>query len=148
MEELPNHIGWQLWQASRLWMDMFVDRLRAGGYESITFAQANVLGHLDREHGVRQTVIAERAGLTKQAVGQFIDELEASGLVERVSDPEDGRARLISYTRKGHQFLIVADRIKTEIEAEYGTALGGGDLDQLKTILARLVEAGPGGHKA
>ena len=82
-------------------MDAFVEGLRENGYSGITFAQANVLGYLDRDRGVRQTLIAERAGLTKQAVGQFVDELVKAGLVERFPDPEDGRARLIRYTQHG-----------------------------------------------
>ncbi|MDA0240420.1 MAG: MarR family transcriptional regulator [Proteobacteria bacterium] len=129
-------------------MDAFVEGLRENGYSGITFAQANVLGYLDRDRGVRQTLIAERAGLTKQAVGQFVDELVKAGLVERFPDPEDGRARLIRYTQHGRDFLTVADRIKEKIENSYGDALGGGELDQLKSLLARLVDPDPGGHKA
>lgn len=129
-------------------MDAFVDGLRASGYPGITFAQANVLGHLDRERGVRQTLIADRAGLTKQAVGQFVDELVKAGLVERIADPDDGRARLISYTDHGRNFLTVADRIKGEIENQYGDGLGGNELDHLKSLLARLVDPDPGRHKA
>jgi len=138
--DLPNHIGWQLWQASRDWTETFVSRLQAAGYPEITFALANVLGHLERDHGVRQTLIAARAGLTKQAVGQFIEELERLGLIERVPDPEDGRARLVRYTKKGRQFLDTADQIKSEIETAYDRRLGKQQLAHLKSLLGGLTE--------
>ena len=138
--DLPNHIGWQLWQASRNWTETFVSRLQHAGYPEITFALANVLGHLDRDNGVRQTDIAERVGLTKQAVGQFIDELEKLGLIERIPDPDDGRARLVGYTSRGQKFLKTADKIKAAIEEEYAQNLGAQNLVKLKNLLNGLTE--------
>ena len=54
----------------------------------------HVLRHLDRE-GTRASVIAERAGLTRQAITMIVDELEEAGVVRREPDPEDGRAKRI-----------------------------------------------------
>lgn len=137
---LPDHIGWSLWLASRRWTETFVVRLQASGYPEMTFALANILGHLDRKTGVRQTEIAERAGLTKQAVGQFMEELVLAELVERFPDPEDGRARLVRYTAQGRKFLKAADRIKTEIEAEYSAVIGKQNLALLKKLVGQLAE--------
>ena len=136
--DLPHHIGWQLWQASRNWTAIFVARLQEAGFPGITFALANVLGHLDRSTGVRQIQLAERAGLTKQAVGQFLDELEKLALIERVSDPEDGRAHLVRYTRRGQKFLKAADKIKAEIEVEYAEKIGKRNLAKLKKLIDGL----------
>ena len=139
---LPNHIGWQLWQASRKWTETFVSRLQVSGYPEITFALANVLGNLDRRAGVRQTLIAERCGLTKQAVGQFLANLENAELVERISDPEDGRAQLVRYTTRGEKFLEIADRIKKEIESEYAEVIGQRNMTLLKQMTAQLAARG------
>jgi len=138
MTDLPNHIGWLLWQANRSWTEAFVSRLRENGYPDITLAQTNVLGHLDRETGVRQTDIALQAGLTKQAVGQFLDELESAGLVERKPDPDDGRARLVFYTAQGQAFLKTADHIKSDIEKTYQDAMGASGLKNLKALLGTI----------
>jgi DNA-binding MarR family transcriptional regulator len=137
-KELPNHIGWQLWQASRSWTESFVMRLQTAGYPGITFALANVLGHLSRDKAIRQTQIADRAGLTKQAIGQFLEELEKLNLIERVPDPADGRARLVQYTDNGRQFLNIADQIKSEIEDEYEAKLGSQKLKDLKKLIDAL----------
>ncbi len=135
---LPNHIGWYLWQASRNWTETFVSRLQRSGYPKITFALANVLGHLDRNVGVQQTQIADRAGLTKQAVGQFLEELDKLGLIERISNPDDRRARLVRYTAQGKKFLTVADQIKSEIEAEYAAKIGANNLQKLNDLIFKL----------
>ncbi|MBA2367129.1 MAG: MarR family transcriptional regulator [Actinobacteria bacterium] len=38
-------------------------------------------------------MLAERASVTKQAIGEVVSDLEGKGLVHRVPDPEDGRAK-------------------------------------------------------
>jgi DNA-binding MarR family transcriptional regulator len=137
-KELPNHIGWQLWQASRNWTETFVMRLQAAGYPGVTLALANVLGHLSRDKAVRQTQIADRAGLTKQAIGQFLEELEKLNLIERIPDPADGRARLVQYSNSGRKFLNIADQIKSEIEDEYEAKIGPQNLEDLKKLIDAL----------
>ena len=58
-----------------------------------------VFGFIDLDHGSRLTDLADRSGLTKQAVGEAVAELERKGYVERVPDPLDGRAKIIKLTR-------------------------------------------------
>ena len=71
----------------------------------------HVLRHLDRD-GTRASVIAERAGLTRQAITQIVDELEEAGVVRREPDPEDGRAKRVVYTAAGRRgFDASRDRI-------------------------------------
>ena len=54
-----------------------------------------------RSEGSRLTELAERAGVTRQSMGEMIDVLEQRGYVERVPDPSDGRAILIRRTQRG-----------------------------------------------
>ena len=51
--------------------------------------------------GARPTTLAQRAGITKQAISQLIRDLEARGYVEQVSDPSDTRAKLARLTQRG-----------------------------------------------
>jgi DNA-binding MarR family transcriptional regulator len=90
----------------------------------------HVLRHLDLD-GTRASVIAERAGLTRQAVTQIVDELEAAGVVAREPDPEDGRAKRIVYTDEGRaafgesraRIAAIADRWRAELGDEAFAAL-------------------------
>ena len=59
-------------------------------------AHTALFPHIDLS-GTRQTALARRMGVSKQAVGQLVSELEQMGALERVPDPSDGRARLVRF---------------------------------------------------
>jgi DNA-binding MarR family transcriptional regulator len=69
----------------------------------ITLTQALIIGQLDVEssHRLNQTDVANRVGLRKAAIGTSIDALVVRGYVDRLSDPADGRAKLLSLTPAG-----------------------------------------------
>src|SRR3954454_3150865 len=75
-------------------------RLHAAGYTELRPGHACVFGGITPE-GDRLTALAARAALTKQAVGEVVSDLEKLGYVERVADPDDGRAKIIRLTRRG-----------------------------------------------
>jgi len=83
-------------------------------------------------------VLAERSGLSKQAVQQLVDDLVAAGILVRVPDPADKRARIVRYTPAGQAAMADGNRIKLAIEADFAHRLGESELDRLKDILGRL----------
>ena len=94
-------------------------------------------------------MLAERTGLSKQAVQQLVDDLVAAGILVRTPDPADKRARIVRYTDKGLAAMADGNRIKLRIEAEFADQLGARDLARLKEILSKLAESGgpgPGGR--
>lgn len=98
-------------------------RLRAAGYTELRPTHACVFGTIAPE-GNRLTALAERAGMTKQAVGEVVSELQQIGYVERVADPSDGRAKIIKLTERGlaawkHGYSIL-DEIRERWEQRYG----------------------------
>ena len=101
-------------------------RLQEEGFEHIREGHGCVFGFIDIEHGSRLTELAERAGLTKQAVGEAATELERLGYVERVPDPTDGRAKIIKLTDRGMEAVIKGRRIFAEIEREWAEQIGAG----------------------
>ncbi|WP_048648996.1 MarR family winged helix-turn-helix transcriptional regulator [Nitratireductor soli] len=133
----PDHIGWRLWQASRLWQEDFVAAMGAAGHGWMTDARATLLGHIGR-NGTPQSRLIARMGISKQAVQQLVDGLEGEGILCRVPAPNDKRARIIAHTPKGRAALRDADRIKLEIEERYRRALGEEQLSALKAALAWL----------
>jgi DNA-binding MarR family transcriptional regulator len=139
-EALPDHIGWRLWQASRAWQAEFAAAMRAAGHDWFTEARAGLLGHVPRG-GTRQATLIERTAISKQAVQQLLDGLEADGVLERLPDPRDGRGKLVRYTRKGLDALRDGDRIKLEIEQDYNARLGqqrfAALMDALRALDAR-----------
>lgn len=102
-------------------------------------ARAAVLPHLDRT-GTAQAELVRRMGVSKQAVQQLLDQLEADGVIERKPDSDDRRGRIITYGRAGRKFLADADIAKQAIEADYRAKLGEAGLRQLRDALRLLDE--------
>ncbi|MEO8360009.1 MAG: MarR family winged helix-turn-helix transcriptional regulator [Vicinamibacteria bacterium] len=137
---LLTHIGWSLWRASDHWLRAFRARMVGAGYSWFSEARANVIPHIDRA-GTQQAVLAERMGLSKQAIQQFVDGLVADGVVQRTPDPADARARIVTFTPEGLSVLAAANRAKKSIEADYATRLGKARFDQLSKALVELNES-------
>lgn len=137
----PDHIGWLLVRAGQLWRDRFVTAMQAAGYPDFTLSRANLLGSVDRYHGTRMVDIAARLGMTKQAVGQIVDDLAAAGYLAREADAEDGRAKRVVYTERGLAFLRTADRVKGEIEAELVGKVGERTVARLSELLRDAASA-------
>jgi DNA-binding MarR family transcriptional regulator len=112
---------------------------RERGEDGLRPKHGAVIANIDH-HGTRPSVLAERAGMTRPAMGELIDELEAIGYVERVPDPDDRRAKLIKPTRKTLARQRLAKEVNAEIEAAYIQHLGDARYRQLRRALADLVE--------
>ena len=101
-------------------------------------AHTNLLPYLDT-NGTRIVTLAERAGMTKQAAGQLVAELESHGYVARRADPADGRATQVCFTEAGWRYLLDAQEIKRAVEEECRVTLGEPMWRQLNAALHRLL---------
>jgi DNA-binding MarR family transcriptional regulator len=135
----PDHIGWTLHRAAQVWRAEFTDAMVAAGYGWFGQARANILQHIG-PGGLRQGDLVARARLTKQAVQQFVDELERDGILTRVADETDARARRVLLTKAGQAAMQEADRIKARIEADWRRQLGSEDFDRLRALLRRVID--------
>ncbi|MEM6927157.1 MAG: MarR family winged helix-turn-helix transcriptional regulator [Myxococcota bacterium] len=88
--------------------------------------------------GTRPSVLAERLGITPQAVAQLVADLETMGFVERVPDPADGRARLVRFTDLGQQDILDGFIAFERVEAEIAARLDEGELATLRDLVLRL----------
>ncbi len=134
-----KHIGRLLQQASRGFNSRAIAKLRQRGHSGLTLAHTLLLSHLDLE-GTHITVLADRAGITKQSMGQLVLDLEKRGYIERRVDRLDRRATLVLFTSTGWQFLRDAYEIKKEIEAEYQAMIGEEEMEQLRATLRQFLE--------
>lgn len=114
-------------------------RLAERGVGDLDVASRHIFPHL-RPGGTRLTEIAERADLTKQAVGYLVDLLEARGYVERVPDPTDRRAKLVRWTERGLEQDRIAMESFAETERRWAESLGAGEVAKLREVLERVVD--------
>lgn len=87
--------------------------------------------------GSRLTELAQRANMTKQAMGKLVDQCEAWGLVTRQDDPRDARARRIVFTPVGLAWLQAYRQAVAQTEEELRAAVGA----EVATVIAIGLEA-------
>ena len=140
-DAMIDHIGMLLWRAAADWRSRMQEEMVDRGFPWHGEARGEVLAHIGPS-GTSQSVLAERMGMTKQAVQQLVDQLVAERVVKRVPDPEDGRAKRIEFTALGRRDLLERSKVKRAIERRYRKTLGDNRFAQLEKALRMLTEEG------
>lgn len=107
----------------------------AAGYALISQID---LGTTTSRPGVRASDVAQALGLDKSTVSRGLSHLESLGLIERVGDPDDGRARLLRLTETGAARF---GAMRAQRQAEFRAILARwdtADLSDLARLLSRL----------
>ena len=120
----------------------FRQRLAAAGHPTIRPGHGCVFRFIDEE-GSRLTYLAEQSGLTKQAVGEVVAELEGLGYVERAPDPEDRRAKVIKLTDLGADAQKVGREIFAEMERDWAERFGAHRVAAMRELLEEMTAADP-----
>ena len=89
----------------------------------VSAAHIHITRHLALQ-GSRLTDLAQRAGMSKQAMGDLVDQCEAWGLVQREPDPRDTRARLVRFTATGLAWLQAFREAVAQAQAEFHAEVG------------------------
>jgi DNA-binding MarR family transcriptional regulator len=117
-----------------------VNELNAAGFEDLRVPHMAVL-QFPGPDGVRPGMLAERAGMSKQAMNQLLHSLEGLGYIARSDAPGERRARIVHLTKRGHAAYAKIHGILHDIEREWIAELGPKDFAQLKELLSRVWES-------
>jgi DNA-binding MarR family transcriptional regulator len=117
-----------------------INELNAVGFTDLRLPHMAVL-QFPGPDGVRPGTLAERAGMSKQAMNQLLRSLEGIGYIVRSNAPDQGRARIVHFTKRGHAAYSKIHDILRDIEHEWSTELGPKDFAQLKELLSRVWES-------
>ena len=102
----------------------------------VSAAHIHITRHLELQ-GTRLTELAQRAGMSKQAMGDLVDQCEAWGLVTREADPRDARARIVKFTSTGLAWLQAFKDAVAQAEREFRAEVGA----EVATVVAIGLEA-------
>ena len=104
--------------------------------DQVGAAHIHITRHLSTS-GSRLTDLALSAGMTKQAMGDLVNQCEAWGLVTREPDAYDKRARRVVFTESGFLWLEAFRRAVAQAESEFRSAVG----HDVATVVALGLEA-------
>jgi DNA-binding MarR family transcriptional regulator len=79
--------------------------LQEKGYSSLSARHLQVFENLDTE-GVSIISLAQRAGISKQAMSKMVKEVAVEGFVDVATDNRDNRVQLVNVTEKGAGLLV------------------------------------------
>jgi MarR family transcriptional regulator, transcriptional regulator for hemolysin len=128
-----------LLQAGSIWKRMAEKALAEDG---ISASRANLLLLVGRSGGgVRQVQLAESLGLASQSLVRLLDELTASGHIERRDDPDDRRAKTIWLTDGGQELADRVERVITSLRDRVLRNVDDADIEAAYRVLDAIVRA-------
>ena len=104
--------------------------------DQVGAAHIHITRHLPIS-GARLSDIASAAGMTKQAMGDLVNQCEAWNLVQRTPHPIDQRAKLIRFTGDGLAWLAAFERAVAKAQLEFQLDVGA----DVATVTALGLEA-------
>jgi len=114
-----------------------INGLNAAGFKELRLPHMAVL-QFPGPDGVRPGTLAERAGMSKQAMNQLLRSLEGLDYIVRSDAPGEGSARIIRFTKRGRAAYSKVHDILRDIEREWSAELGPTRFAQLKELLCRV----------
>ena len=95
-------------------------------------------------HQLRMQDLAGRVVLSRTRVSRLVDELEHAGLVERIADADDARAKLATITALGRSELRkTAPRYLAAIERNFTSLLTAAEQTAVTAALAKIAARHP-----
>ena len=117
-----------------------IRELNAAGFDELRLPHIAVL-QFPGPDGARPGTLADRAGISKQAMNQLLRSLEDLGYIVRSGAPDQGRTRIVRFTKRGRAAYSKIHDILRDVEREWSVELGSRRFAQLKELLSRVWES-------
>jgi DNA-binding MarR family transcriptional regulator len=129
-----DNTGRLLFDSTRRFQERALALVNRKGYPEMRIAHMAVVRHIDLT-GTRIADLAVRAGVTKQSMGEMIDQLETMGFVARAADGSDKRAKIVTFTASGRKLLDVIRNAVAACERDLAARIGTRALGELRSAL-------------
>ena len=132
-------------QAIRSWMDIFMNRSMRGWGRfaksaGLSMPQFGLLMQMHHKGDCGMSEVSERFDITPAAASQLVDKLVQGGLVQRVEDPHDRRAKLLNLTEKGRELIQQGIQERYRWVDELGSKLSAEERGKVAEALTLLTE--------
>jgi len=126
--------------ASRMMTEDVHRRLADMGHEHLRPAHGFAFQFVAAEGGATGVELADHLGVTRQAAGQMVDELERLGYVTRQLDPTDARLRRIHLTDRGREVLSLSAELWAAQERDWERLIGPPGMAALRDGLGAFIQ--------
>jgi DNA-binding MarR family transcriptional regulator len=113
------------------------DLVLAEGEPGLRPSHHRVIGHVPAE-GITVTELAQRVGMTKQGIGQFVSQLTRSGHLRITTDPDDRRVRVVRRTAKGEASVQRLATLLGRLEQTWASRVGPDRYREFRALLDQL----------
>ncbi|WP_433663664.1 MarR family winged helix-turn-helix transcriptional regulator [Nocardia sp. CA-128927] len=138
MVDRPAPLGNLLSAAARTLAAELDAGIAAAGFDDVRAAHAPVFQLIEPD-GTRLTALAERAGMTKQAMGELVRHLEGRGYVEVDVDPADRRAKLVRLTTRGWAVVDAGVAVVERFDRHLDKVVGADEVARLRGALLGII---------
>ncbi|MFL6060215.1 MAG: MarR family winged helix-turn-helix transcriptional regulator [Marmoricola sp.] len=107
------------------------------GYTELKNSHNGVFATLDRE-GSRAADMAAQMGMTRQSMGETVREMAELGLVKMQPDPDDRRAKLVTWTEEGLAMAQDGYQHILDLERAFSAEFGEERYAWLREAIARM----------
>ncbi|MFI9383723.1 MarR family winged helix-turn-helix transcriptional regulator [Kutzneria sp. NPDC052558] len=136
------------WLAMRLFRGLGAIELAALRQHSLSLSGYDVLTEIKDEPARSQLILCRQLGLDKSKMVNILDQLQDSGFISRIADPDDRRARIIKITPAGRlvhrkvaaELAEIEETLLAELGAKRAGVLRQGLSDLVNGALERLRE--------
>jgi MarR family transcriptional regulator, transcriptional regulator for hemolysin len=130
----PDTIGFLIVDLARLFRQSFERDVAAEGLE-LTAGEARTLLYASHLPGIRQSSLAERMRIEPMTLSNFLDRLEARGLVRRTPDARDRRAKQIRVTDVAKPLVERIEAIAIDIRRRAMHGFSSADAEAFRRTL-------------
>ena len=140
MSTEPLDFGVLLASAYSTFVDQMRRELAEAGHADLNRSFGYVARALDASP-LTLRELARQLGMTSQGALKIVDDMEASGYLERVPDPSDGRAKRLRLTRRGRAVLAAARRFHGRFEEQLAARVGRKRAAVCRAVLETILDA-------
>lgn len=135
LSNLETHLGYWLRRISNHVSGTFARALQD---RQFTVAEWVALRQLYDHSDIASAELATRLGMTRGAISKVLDKLEAKGLIERVTRPEDKRSQRLSLTLQGQRILPELAELADHNDQYFFSCLSTAEQEQLARLMRKI----------
>ena len=108
------------------------------GPDGLRPSQFRVIDAVPPDRGITVSELAERVGMTKQGIGQFVTQLTQAGYLVTEASAEDRRMRIVRRTRLGSETTQQLAGSLRELEHHWAARVGQRRYREFRAILDEI----------